>query len=93
MIATRVITRKDLQRAADVNDAIALEFGTSKQGAEIIGEQLGIDVKGAVMMGAEHAKRRVPLGISRNDAIEAVTHSFTMGVVVGLRAVEVVGRE
>lgn len=92
MIATRTITKQDLERAAQINDAIALEFNTSSEATHIIGRQLGVDVMGAAMMGAEHSRRRFPGSVKRRDAIEAVTHAFTMGVVVGLRAVEVADR-
>jgi hypothetical protein len=92
VIATRTITKKDLLRAAEINDAIALEFNTSSEATTIIGRQLGVDVLGAAVMGAEHARRRFPGNVKRKDAIEAVAHAFTMGVVVGLRAVEVADR-
>jgi len=90
VIATRLITKDDLVRAAQINDAIALEHGLTEQGALLIGKQLGVDLRGAALMGAEHARRRV--ASLEEEAVVAVTHAFTMGVVVGLRAVEVVGR-
>lgn len=92
MIAGRVISKADLTRAAQVNDAIALEHNLTYGGAELIGRQLGVDVMGAAEMGAEHAVRRHQIRPTKAEAREATTHAFTMGVLIGLRAVEVVGR-
>lgn len=92
MIGVRVITKEDLVRAAQINDAIAMEHELSYGGAELIGKQLGIDVMGAAEMGAEHAVRRHKMRPSKAEAREATTHAFTMGVMIGLRAVEVVAK-
>jgi hypothetical protein len=94
VIATRVIREKDLVRAAEINDAIALEFNEEGEGALTVGRQLGVNILEAAMIGARHAQDRFQTPqIERHDAMEATTHAFTMGVLVGLRAVEVIGRE
>jgi hypothetical protein len=92
VIASRVIGKADLERAAQVNDAIALEHNLTYGGAELIGKQLGVDVMGAAELGAAHAVRRHKTRPTRADAREATTHAFTMGVLIGLRAVEVVSK-
>jgi hypothetical protein len=92
VITTRTIQKEDLERAAQINDAVALEHGLTDEGAHIIGEQLGVDILGAAIMAWEHALRRHPKRPSRAEAREATTHAFTMGVLSALRAVEVVGR-
>lgn len=92
MIAERFIREKDLVRAAQINDAIAYEFNETEEAVPVIGEQLGINVLEAAVIGARHARTRITEHTSMNEAREAMTHAFTMGVLVALRAVEVVER-
>lgn len=93
MIATRLITRQDIVRAAQINDAVAEEYeAKGGEGADVVGEQLGISVLDTAVFAAQHAIRRVPHQPTHTDALEATTHAFTMGALVALRAVEVVGR-
>lgn len=95
MIATRTIREKDLIRAAEVNDAIAMEYNQEGEGAMLVGRQLGVNILEAAMVGQQHAQNRFPKipKITRENAVEATTHAFTMGVLVGLRAVEVITNE
>lgn len=92
MIAERIIKKQDLVRAAQINDAIAYEYNETELAVPVIGRQLGIDVLEAALLGAQHARSRITTVPSIREAREATTHAFTMGVLVGLRAVEVVER-
>lgn len=92
MTAKVIINKEHLVRAAEINDAIAMEHGLTEEGAHIIGQQLGLDILGAAILGWEHAEKRIRQRPTKYEAREAVTHAFTMGVLSGLRAVELVGR-
>jgi hypothetical protein len=92
VIAQRSIKKDDLVRAAQINDAIAYEYNETAEGVTLIGRQLGINILETAVMGAEHSRNRIIKPPSVAEAQEAITHAFTMGVLIALRAVEVVER-
>lgn len=92
MITSRTILKRDLSRAAEINDAIAMEFGggESDAGAFKVAGELGVDLPGLATMGSEHAIRTVddnpvPLKVARHEIAQA----FVLGVLTALRTVDI----
>lgn len=92
MTHRRTIGKRDLVRAAQINDAIAMEHGVTDEGAYEIGRELGIDIHDAAMMGAEHSMTCLNESYSKHQARTDIAHAFTMGVLTGLRAATMLER-
>jgi hypothetical protein len=95
MITARIILKRDLVRGAEINDAVAMEFGggESDMGAMRVGSELGVDVHGAAAFAADHARRSIsddPVPIL--EARHEVAQAFVLGVLTTLRTITLMER-
>lgn len=87
------VDRATLVRAAIINDTIAEEHGNTQEAAEVIADDLGIELSGIGLVAATYANGKFPEDkpLEHDEAISSIAMAWALGALTALRAQRVRG--